>query len=169
MTLLVMAKAALASLPTAHYMALGLPFTFSQVQFVQAFLLKLAPFCELSADLGSINNSAAFLLLLSDSCSVLHTSSSPPSFLLPQAFWWELSSLSFFTVRLQLVPGHSFLPVNDAADELARRGALLLPPAVPCSLSPLTSRIHSCLFSVRRRTVSSKLFETHVPQCLLKN
>ena len=29
---------------------------------------------------------------------------------------------------LQRVPGHSFLPENDAADELARRGALLALP-----------------------------------------
>ena len=48
------------------------------------------------------------------------------------------------------------------ADELARRGALLAPSAIPCSLSPLTSRIHSRLFSDWRRTVSSKFFATHV-------
>ena len=34
-------------------------------------------------------------------------------------------------------PGHSFLPRNGTADELARRGALLAPSAIPCSLSPL--------------------------------
>ena len=56
--------------------------------------------------------------------------------------------------------GHSFLPENDAADELARRGALLVPFAIPCSLSPLISRIHSCFFSDWRRTVSSKFFNT---------
>ena len=32
-----------------------------------------------------------------------------------------------------------------------------------CSLSPLISRIHSCLFTARRRTVSSKFFNTQVP------
>ena len=52
---------------------------------------------------------------------------------------------------------------NDAADELARRGALLLPSAIPCSLSLLIARIHSCLFSDWRCTVSSKYFDTHVP------
>ena len=59
-------------------------------------------------------------------------------------------------------PGHLFLPGNDAADELARCGALLAPSAIPCSLSPVIFRIHSCLFSDWRRTVSSKFFDTQV-------
>ena len=106
------------------------------------------------------------LLILSHSRSVLATLSCPPSFLLSQTLWQilqELTSLSFFSIRLQWVPGHSFLPGNDAADEPAKRGALLAPSAIPCSLSPLTSRIHSRLFSDWRRTVSSKFFDTQVP------
>ena len=86
------------------------------------------------------------LLLLSDSRSVLITLSSPPSFLLSQTLWqtWqELSSLSSCSIRLQWVSGHSFLPGNDAADELARRGALLASSVIPCSLSSLISRIPS--------------------------
>ena len=35
--------------------------------------------------------------------------------------------------------------------------------AIPCSLSPLISRIHSCLISNWKRTVSSKIFNTQVP------
>ena len=59
-------------------------------------------------------------------------------------------------------PGYSFLSGNDAADELARRGALLVSSALLCSLFPLISRIHSSLFSEWRRTVSSKFFDTQV-------
>ena len=104
-------------------------------------------------------------LLLSDSHSVLTTLSSPPSFLLSQTLWqiWqELSSLSFCSIRLQWVPGYSFLPGNNVADELARRGVLLAPSAIPCSLSLLISQIHSRRILDWRHTISSK-FDTQVP------
>ena len=111
------------------------------------------------------------LLLLSDFRSVLAALSSPPSFLLSQTLWhiWqELSSLSSCSIRLPWVPGHSFLPGNDTADELARRGVLLASSAIPCSLSSLISRIHSCFFSDWRRTVSSKFFDTQIPSISTK-
>ena len=163
--LFLLARAALAFLPTALSVALRPLFPFWQFQYVQVFPLKPVPFCTLFAGLGNTIKSAIFLLL-SNSRSVLVTLSSPPSFLLSQTLWqiWqELSLLSSCSIRLQWVPGHSFLPGNDTADELARRGALLAPSAIPCSLSPIISRIHSRLISDWRRTVSSKYFDTQAP------
>ena len=126
------------------------------MQFVPVFPLKPAPFCTLFAGLGNTIKSAIFLLFFY--CLTLVTLFSPPPFLLSQTLWqiWqELSFFSSYSIRLQWVPGHSFLPGNDTADELARRGALLAPSAIPCSLSPL--------FSDWRCTVSSKYFDTRVP------
>ena len=91
--------------------------------------------------------------------------SSPPFFLLSQTLWqiWqELSSLSSCSIRLQWVPRHSFLLGNNMVDELVRQGVLLASSAIPCSLSPLISRIHSSLLSDWRHTVLSKFFDTQV-------
>ena len=52
---------------------------------------------------------------------------------------------------------------NGSPDTCFYRGAPLAPSAIPCSLSPLISRIHSRLISDWRRTVSSKFFDTQVP------
>ena len=168
--LFLLAKAALAYLLTAFSVALRPLFPFQQAQYAQVFSLKPAPFCMLIAGLGSTNKSATSLLLLSDSHSVLATLSSPPSFLLTRTLrqiWQELSSLSC-SIRLQWVPGHSFLLGNDTADELARQGALLAPSAIPCSLSPLIYQIHSSLLSDWRCTVSSKFFNIQVPSISIK-
>ena len=105
--LFLLARAALAYFPAALSVASRPLFSYQQAQYAQVFLLKPAPFCTLFAGLGSINKSA-ISLLLSDSSSVLSS-----IFPLSQSLWkiWqELSSLSFCSIRLQWVPGHSFLP-----------------------------------------------------------
>ena len=160
--LFLLAKSALAFLPTVFSVALRLLLPFWHAQYVQVFPLKPAPFCTISAGHGSTNKSAISLLFSSYLTLVL---SSPPSFLLPKTLWQigqVLPSLSC-SIRLQWIPGHSCLRENDAADELARRGALLAHSAIPCSLSRLISRIHSRLILDWRHTVLSKFFNTQVP------
>ena len=164
--LFLLARAAPAFLPTALSVALRPSFPFRQAQYAPVFPLKPAPFCTLFAGLGNTNKSAIFLLFFSCLTLVL---SSPPCPLLHFFCYLKLcfrsgrnSFFSSCSIRLQWVPRHSFLPGNDTADELARRGVLLAPSAIPCSLSPLISRIHSCLISDWRRTVSSKYFDTQV-------
>ena len=154
-----LAKAALAYLPTALSVALRLLFPFRHVQYAQVFPLKSAPFYMLSP--GLCNKP---VISLFSSFYLTHTLSSPPSFLLSQSLWqiWqELLSLSSCSIRLQCVHGHWFLPGNDVADELARREVLLVPSAIPWSLSVI-SCFYSSLFSDWRRTVSCKFFNAQV-------
>ena len=100
----------------------------------------------LFASLGSTNK-PAISLLLSDSHSVLTTLFSPPSFLLSQTLWqiWqELSSLSACSIRLQWIPGHSFLLGN----------LLMSWPERECYLCPPQSLVVSLLLSL----VSTQVF-----------
>ena len=80
------AKAALAYLPTALFVAPRPLFPFWQALYVQVFPLKSTPFRKLSAGLGSTKKSAISLFFFSDSRSVLTTLSSSPSFFFLQTF-----------------------------------------------------------------------------------
>ena len=97
--------------------------------------------------------------------------SSPPCSLLHLSFYLKLSGRSGRNCLLSppVLSGHNrspdtrFVPGNNAADELAIRGALLVPSAIPYSLSPFISCIHCSFFLDWKRTVSSKFFVTQVP------
>ena len=140
------------------------PFSFQQAQYAQVFPLKLALSCTLFAGLGSTNKSAISLFF--SSYLTLELSSAPCS-LFHLSFYLNLCQKLFFlfssSIRLQWVPGHSFLPDDNSADKLARRGALLVSSEIPCSHFSFISGIHSCLFSDWRHAVSSKFFDTQVP------
>ena len=160
-----MARTAPALLPTALSVAPRPLFPFRQAQYAQVFPLKPAPFCTLFAGLGSTNKSAISLLFSSCLTLVLFW---PPCPLLHLSCYLKLCGRSgrncFLSPALSGYNGSpSYLPRNDTADELARRGTLLAPSAIPCSVSPFISRIHSCLISDWRRTVSSKYFDTQAP------
>ena len=136
-------------------------FPFRQAQYAQVSLLKPAPFCKLFAGLSSINKSATSLFF---SAYLTLALSSPPSPLLHLSFYFNLSGRNCL-LSPPVLSDYNGSPDTRffRSDELARRGALLAPCAIPCSLSPLISRIHSCFFSDRRRTASSKFFDIQVP------
>ena len=115
MFLFLLAKAALTSVPTAHFAALTPLFRFRQAQFVQIFPLKLAPFCKLFAGLGSSSKSAISLLLLSDSRSVLATLSSSLAFIYHKPFGRSARScfLSSLLSGYDGSPNIHFFPGND--------------------------------------------------------
>ena len=150
-------------MPSALFVALRPLFPSQQAQYAQVFRVQSAPFCTLFASLGSTNKSATSLLFSFCLTLVL---SSPPCPLLHLSVLLKLSGRKYL-LSPAVLSGYNASAVsgnsgNDAADELARRGALLAPSAIPCSLSRLISRIRFYLFSDWRRTVSSKLFDTQV-------
>ena len=147
--LFLLAKAALAYLPIALTVALRPLFPFQQTQYAQVSPLKPAPLSKLFAGLGIINKSATFLLFSSYMTLILSSSFCS---LLRLSCYLNLSGRNCLLFPPVLsgyngYPDICFLRGNDAADELARRGGLLVPSAILCSLFPLISRIHLPLFS----------------------
>ena len=107
-----------------------------------------APSCKLSAGFGSINISAIFLFFLSDSRFLLAKLYCLPLFLFFSHILQHLSSISSsHFIWLQWVLGYSFLAINDTAEDLSRRSALLQISTVSCRLSLLRRRIHSSILS----------------------
>ena len=86
-----LAKAALAYLPTALSLPLKPLSLFLQAQYAQVFPLKPAPFCMLLAGLGSTNKSTTFLLFSSYLTLVLSSSLCP---LLHLSFYLKLCGRS---------------------------------------------------------------------------
>ena len=122
----------------------------------------------LFAGLGSTNKSAISIFF---SYYLTLALSSPPCPHLHLSFYFNLSGRSDRNCLLSspVLSGYNGSPDTRFSRgttrlmSLARRGALLAPSVIPCCLSPLISRFHSCLFSDWRRTVSSKFFDTQVP------
>ena len=148
-------------------MALRPLFPFQQAQYAHVFSQTSAPFCKLFVGLVSTNKSSIFLLFSSSLTLVL---SSPPCPLLHLSSHLKLCGRSGRNCLLSpVLSGY-----NGSLDTRFYRGTTRLmswpdgerylrPLQFPCSLSPLISRIHSCLFSDWRRTVSSKYFDSQVP------
>ena len=139
-------------------MALKPDFSFQLAQFIQVFSLKLAPFCKLSVGLDSTNKSGISLSLRLSLCPFLCLS-----------FYKKLSGRSGTNCFLSPVLSCYNRSLDTrffqkkSADQLPRRGVLLMPSAIPCSLSLLLSRVYSCLFLDWRRTVSFNFFDTKIP------
>ena len=94
----------------------------------------------------------------------------PQSFLLPHVLRHIWQKLSFFfsssTIRLQWVPGHSFIPKNDTADAL--------PSGLGCSSNPQSHAVLSNLFIPffyylgREAYCLIKFFNTQIPSLSTK-
>ena len=102
----------------------GRLFLFSRPGMAQVFPLKLASSCTLFAGLGNTNKSAISFFFSSYLTLALFL---PPCSLLHLSFYLNLCqklfSLFSSSIRLQWVPGHSFLPDDDSADILSHRNS----------------------------------------------
>ena len=154
-------KVALASLPTAHFVVLKQPFPFRQAQYVW-FPLKPMPFCKLTA--GSAAPTSLALLFP----SLILALSLPLCPLLRLSLYLKLFGRSGRSCLLSppLLSGYNGSPGTHFSRETKRLMSRLdgyrysYPLQSLALFFALTARIHSCLLSDWRRTVSSKLFDT---------
>ena len=151
--LFLLARTALAYLPTALSVGLRPLFFFRQAQYVQVFPLKPVPFCTLFAGLGSTNKSA--IILLFSSCLTL-VLSSLLCFLLSQTLWQIWQELSFLSAVLS--------DYNGSPDTRFSRGTtrLMSWPNGVHYLRPLQSLVVSLLLPlVLSRTGGAVVINRH--------
>ena len=165
LSLLLLAKAAPAYLPTAFSLAQRPLFSFQKAQYVQVFSLKPAPFCTLFAGLGSTNKPITSFLffyltpvLSSSLCSLLHLSS-----------YLKLCGRSGRNCLLSppVLSGYDGSPDTRFSRGTTRLmcwldGEHYLRPLQSLVVSLLLPLVSTPLFSDWRRTVSSKFFDTQV-------
>ena len=142
--LFLLARAALAFLPTALSVALRSLFPFWQAQYAQVFLLKPVPLCMLFADLGSTNKSAISLLFSYYLTLVL---SSLPCLLLHLSYCLKLCGRygRNCLLSLSVLSGYNGSPDTHFYRETTRLMSL---PDGLCYLRPLLSLVVSLLLSV---------------------
>ena len=141
--LFLLARAALAYLPTALSVALRPLFPFQQAQFAQVFPLKPTPFCTLFAGVGSTNKPANSLLFSSYLILVLFSPLCP---LLRLSFYLKLCGRSGRNCLLcSVLSGY-----NGSPDICFSRGTtrLMSWPDGERYLHPLQSLVVSLLISL---------------------
>ena len=141
--LFLLARAALALLPTALSVALRPLFPFRQAQYVPVFPLKPAPFCTLFAGLGSTNKSAISLFFY----YLTLVLSSPPCPLFHLSFYLKLCGRSG---RNCLLFPPALSGYNGSPDTRFSRGTTWLTslPDGEHYLRPLQSLVVSLLLSL---------------------
>ena len=161
-------------------MALSPLFPFQQAHYAQVFMLKPAALRKLFASLGSTNSRqhqqvCHFSSLLFFFYLILALSS-PPYLLLHLSFYLNLSGRSGRNCLSSppVLSGNNGSPYSRFFWETIRATSWLDGVCYSYllqslgSVSPLISRIHSCLFSNWRHTVSSKVFDTQVPSVFIE-